>query len=180
MLPQITDALAVLERTPSVLDAQLRDLPDPWLRCREGEGTWNAFDVVGHLIHGEKTDWIPRLRIILEEGKGRAFEPFDRFAQLDSDRGRSIGELLDEFASLRRTNLATLRDLELQAEDLDREGLHPELGVVSLRQLLSTWMVHDLGHLGQIARVMAKRYADRVGPWRAYLPVLGDRSPPEG
>ena len=169
---QIDDAVAILSRTPATLDALLRDLPDDWIVAHEGGDTWSPFDVVGHLIHGERTDWIPRARIILEHGEARAFEKFDRFAQFAASEGRTLASLLDEFAQLRQANLRELEALRLTDADLDRRGRHPELGVVTLRQLLSTWVAHDLDHVTQIARVFARQYSDEVGPWRAYLRVI--------
>jgi hypothetical protein len=166
------DAAALLERTPAALDALLRDLPDHWTRRDEGRGTWTVFDIVGHLIHGERTDWMPRLKIILEFGETRAFEAFDRLAQQRERADKSLPELLDSFARLRRDNLNELRALTLQPSDLERRGRHPALGVVTLGQLMSTWVVHDLTHLHQISRVMAHQYRHAVGPWSAYLGVL--------
>lgn len=171
----IDEAIDVLRRTPGVFDTLLRDLPDPWLQADEGEETWNPFDVVGHLIHGERCDWIPRARTILEHGEAKTFEPFDRFAQFEESRGKSIADLLGEFAALRSANLATLREWHLEPADLDRRGRHPAFGAVTLGQLLATWVVHDLGHIGQATRVMAKRYGQDVGPWKAYLPVMTGR-----
>jgi hypothetical protein len=165
-------SLAVLERTPGVLRALLTDLPDDWTRGNEGPETWSPFDIVGHLVHGERTDWMPRLAMILEHGEGRSFEPFDRFAMLQSSRGKSLRELLDDFATLRAANLAKLVARQLQPEDLKRRGRHPELGMVTLAELLATWVTHDLEHLAQIARVMGREYTTAVGPWRAYLPML--------
>jgi hypothetical protein len=166
------EAVAVLARTPAALDAMLRGLPDKWVQSNEGENTWSAFDIVGHLIVGERTDWMPRVRIILQNGEARAFDPFDRFAQSRESRGKSLEQLLDDFARLRRENLATLQALNLQQEDLIRRGRHPALGVVTLSELLATWAVHDLTHVHQLSRVMAFQYRDVVGPWRAYLGVL--------
>ncbi len=174
----LDEALAVLERTPAVLRGWLSGLPPAWIEADEGPETWNAFDIVGHLIHGERTDWIARARIILEHGESRAFDPFDRFAQFEISKGRELDELLDEFADLRRRNLETLRGFELGPAELARTGRHPELGGVTLGELLATWAVHDLGHIAQIARVMAKRYRAAVGAWRVYIPVLDDREPP--
>jgi hypothetical protein len=151
-------------------------LPDSFLLTREGGDTWSPYDIVGHLIHGERTDWIARVRMILTRGEESTFEPFDRFAQFQDSRGRSLSSLLDEFAALRAENLETLRELKLGPAEFALTGRHPDFGVVTLGQLLATWVVHDLGHLGQIARVMAKQYRDEVGPWRAYLPVLSDRT----
>jgi hypothetical protein len=169
---QLTDALAVLERTPGALRALLGGLPEAWTLPNEGPETFSAFDNVGHLIHGERTDWIPRARIILAQGESRTFEPYDRFAQYRESRGKTLAQLLDEFARLRAENLATLRGWRLGERELALEGEHPELGTVTLRQLLATWVAHDLGHIAQTSRVMAKQYREAVGPWRAYLPVL--------
>jgi hypothetical protein len=168
----LDEAIAVLARTPATLNALLRGLPNTWVRCREGKDTWSAFDIVGHLIFGERTDWMPRVRIILENGEARPFDPFDRLAQLEEGQGRSLEQLLDDFARLRRENLAALQALNLQHEDLARRGRHPALGVVTLSELLATWAVHDLTHVHQLSRVMAHRYRDAVGPWSAYLGVL--------
>jgi hypothetical protein len=168
----LDEAIAVLSRTPRALDALLRDLPESWVRCNEGKETWSAFDIVGHLVVGERTDWMPRARIILKNGEARAFDPFDRFAQGRENQGKSLDVLLDDFSCLRTENLAALRALNLQPEDLARRGKHPELGVVTLSQLLATWAVHDLTHVHQLSRVMADRYRDAVGPWSAYLGVL--------
>jgi DinB superfamily len=168
----LAEATAVLARTPTTLDAMLRGLPDGWIQAHEGGETWSPFDVIGHLIHGEQTDWIPRARIILEHGEARAFDKFDRFAQLELSKGRTLDSLLDEFAVLRRANLRDLAALEITEADLDRRGTHPGLGVVTLGQLLATWVAHDLDHVNQVARVMARQYSDAVGPWRAYLRVI--------
>jgi DinB superfamily len=166
------EATAILARTPATLDALLRGLPDGWIAAHEGGETWSPFDVVGHLIHGEQTDWVPRAKIILEHGDARAFEPFDRFAQFALSEGRTLASLLDEFATLRRENLRELTSLRVTDADLDRRGRHPELGVVTLRQLLATWVAHDLDHVVQISRVLARQYSDEVGPWRAYLRII--------
>jgi hypothetical protein len=171
----LDEAVAVLERTPATLKALLDGLPPVWVMATEGEETWSPYDVVGHLIHGERADWIPRARRILA-GAMEPFEPFDREAQLIESRGKSLGELLETFARLRRENLATLAGFSLTAEVLDRRGLHPELGEVTLGQLLATWVVHDLDHIGQVARTMAKVYGTTVGPWAAYLSILRDRT----
>ena len=169
----LAEAVAVLTRTPATLDALLRGLPNTWVHCNEGKDTWSALDIVGHLICGERTDdWMPRVRIILENGEARPFDPFDRFAQSRESQGKSLEQLLDEFARLRSENLAALQALNLQREDLTRRGRHPALGVVTLSQLLATWAVHDLTHVHQLSRVMANRYGDAVGPWSAYLGVL--------
>jgi hypothetical protein len=168
----LAEAVAVLTRTPVTLDALLRGLPNAWVHCNEGKGTWSALDIVGHLICGERTDWMPRARIILENGEARPFDPFDRFAQSRESQDKSLEQLLDEFARLRSENLAALQALNLQPEDLTRRGRHPALGVVTLSQLLATWAVHDLTHVHQLSRVMAHRYGEAVGPWSAYLGVL--------
>jgi DinB superfamily len=164
--------LALLARTPAALDALLRDLPEAWTRGNEGENTWNAFDVVAHLIHGERTDWMPRARMILQSGETRTFDPFDRWGHVRESQGKQPGELLDEFDRLRRENLAELRASNLQPEDLERRGRHPVFGVITLGQLLATCAAHDLTHLHQISRVMAHQYRQAVGPWSEYLGVL--------
>ena len=169
-------AIAVLSRTPAALRQSLAGLPAEWTSDNEGPGTWSPYQVVGHLIHGEKTDWIPRVRIILEHGADRPFEPFDREAMLREPRDRGLDDLLAEFAELRASNLDTLRGLALEPGDLLRPGSHPRLGPVTLGQLLAAWVVHDLDHVAQIARVMAKQYAGEVGPWTSFLSILGDRT----
>jgi DinB superfamily len=169
---QLTHALEVLERTPKTFRALLGGLTETWTSPNEGPETFSAFDNLGHLIHGERTDWIPRARIILAQGPNRRFVPFDRFAQSRESQGKSVADLLDEFARLRAENLATLRAWRISESQLALEGEHPELGTVTLRQLLSSWVVHDLGHVAQTSRVMAKQYREAVGPWRVYLPVL--------
>ncbi|MCM3873813.1 MAG: DinB family protein [Pyrinomonadaceae bacterium] len=169
---KLDEATEILRRTPSTLNSLLRDLPDAWILQNEGPQTWSPFDIVGHLIHGEETDWIPRAKIILEAGETRPFEPFDRFAMFEKSRGKSLTELLDTFERLRRVNLKELEAMHLTAAVLEKRGRHPELGVVTLRELLATWVVHDLGHIGQIVRVMAKQYGEAVGVWQAYLTVL--------
>ncbi len=169
---QLSDGIAVLERTPATFRALLDSLPERWIATNEGPGTFSPYDNVGHLIHGERTDWIPRARIILDQGANRRFAPYDRFAQVRESQGKGMGELLDEFARLRAENLETLRSWAPSERELALTGDHPELGKVTLRQLLSTWVAHDLGHIAQTARVMAKQYREAVGPWRAYLPVL--------
>jgi len=166
------EAAAILARTPATLDALLRGLSDGWIAANEGGETWSPFDVIGHLIHGERTDWVQRARIILEHGETRPFDKFDRFAQFALSEGRSLASLLDEFATLRQENLRALERMRLTDADLDRRGRHPELGVVTLRQLLATWVAHDLDHVVQISRVLARQYSDEVGPWRAYLRII--------
>lgn len=168
----MNEGVAILARTPRTLNALLRDLPDGWTTAHEGDATWSSFDVVGHLIHGERTDWIPRARMILEHGETRAFEPFDRFAQFAETQGRTLASLLDEFAAARERSLQELSALRISETDLDKRGRHPQLGAVTLRQLLATWVAHDLDHLVQISRVLAHQYSDEVGPWRAYLRII--------
>lgn len=168
----LAESIAVLKRTPATLDALLRDLPEPWTSATEGPNTWSPYIVLGHLIHGEHADWIPRLRIILDHGTARPFDPFDREAQFRESAGKSLPALLDEFAELRRENLATLQSLNLRDEQLDLQGTHPAFGPVTARQLLATWTAHDLAHILQITRVMAKRYKQEVGPWAQYLSVM--------
>ena len=164
--------ISLLSRTPGALNALLRDLPDAWTRCNEGDGTWSAFDVVGHLIHGERFDWMPRARMILEFGDTKAFEPFDRWGHVRECHDKTLGQLLDEFARLRTENLTALRALNLRREDMERCGRHPGLGAVTLSQLLATWGAHDLTHLHQISRLMAHQYWEAVGPWNKYLGVM--------
>jgi len=168
----IEESLALLTRTPVALDSLLRGLPEVWTDATEGPNTWSPYTVVGHLIHAEKVDWMPRLQIILEYGPARAFDPFDREAQFRESEGKSLSNLLDEFTVRRNDNLARLRALNLQPVQLALPGTHPALGPVTLRQLLATWTAHDLGHLVQISRTMAKRYQQEVGPWAQYLSVM--------
>ncbi len=168
----LNDTIAVLERTPATLDAMLRGLPDAWTRSNEGDRTFSPYDVIGHLNHGERTDWIPRARIILEQGESRPFDRYDRFAQERESAGKSLDHLLGEFATLRRDNLATLRGWKLEPAALLKRGTHPILGTVTLGQLLATWAAHDLTHHHQIARCMAHQYRDAVGPWTQFLGVM--------
>jgi len=172
MEQNLQDTLSFLTRTPAVLNALLRDQPETWTLRNEGESTWNPFNVVGHLIHAERKDWIPRAKIILQFGESRTFEPFDREGNLRECEGKSLAELLDEFARVRSQNLDELRAMNLRPEDLARRGSHPSLGVVTLSALLATWAVHDLTHLHQISRIMAHQYREAVGPWSEYLGVL--------
>ena len=169
---KLDHAIDILRRTPATLRALLQNLPDDWLRANEGAETWSPFDVMGHLIHGEKTDWIPRARMILQYGNTRAFEPFDRFAMFEESKGKSLDDLLAEFERLRSESLRQLEELNVTPELLPKRGRHPALGEVTLGQLLSTWVVHDLGHIGQIVRVMSTQYREAVGPWKEYLPIL--------
>ena len=150
----------------------LNGLSDEWLYSNEGEHTWSPYDIIGHLVHGEKTDWIVRAKIILSDNEDKIFVPFDRFAQENDSKGKTIQELLEEFETLRNQNLQELETLNITESDFIKKGMHPELGEVSLKQLLATWTVHDLGHIAQIARVMAKQYSTEVGPWNAYLGIL--------
>ena len=168
----IDRTIEVLERTPATLCSLLGGLSDEWVTSNYGPDTFSPFDVVGHLIHGERVDWMERMRRILEHGTSLPFDSFDRFAMYEESKGKSMGELLETFATVRRDNLYRLRALNLSDEDLDRQGTHPSFGTVTLRQLLATWAVHDLNHLHQIAKSMAYQYRDEVGPWRAYLPLL--------
>jgi hypothetical protein len=164
--------IALLARTPAALDALLRDLPDEWTHRNEGEKTWSAFDVVGHLTYADREDWIPRAQRILEFGESKPFDPFDRLGHVRECEGRSFGELLDEFASVRREKLAELRALNLSEADLARRGRHPALGSVTLAELLATWATHDLTHVHQVSRILAHQYRGAVGPFGAYLGVL--------
>jgi len=169
---QLEQALEILGRTPATLRTLLEGLSDTWTRNNAGADTWSPHNVVGHLIHGEETDWISRARIILEHGESRPFDPVDRFAHLERFRNQPLDQLLDRFEQLRRQNLTTLQNLNITAEQLERRGTHPALGIVTLRQLLATWVAHDLNHIGQVVEVMSKRYAEAVGSWKAFLPVL--------
>ena len=171
----LEEATALLARTPAVLNAWLRGLPAGWLAANEGGETWNPVDVVGHLVHGEHADWMPRAHRILKDGDTVAFEPFDRRAQFHELAGLSLPELLDELERARTANLRDLASLSLDEADLDRRGLHPALGTVTMRQLLATWVAHDLDHVTQVARVMARQYTEEVGPWHAYLRVISGR-----
>lgn len=170
-----TMALPVLRRTPSVVRDLLAELPASWTDAVEGPNTWSPFDVVGHLIHGERTDWMPRVEHVLQHGDAVPFPPFDREGMFEESRGKALGELLDTFAQLRNESLERLATLNLTDADLSRRGRHPEFGVVTLGQHLSTWVAHDLGHVGQIVRVMARQYTDAVGPWKVYLSILNPR-----
>jgi hypothetical protein len=168
----LSNGVAILERTPHTLRAMLAGLPAAWTDATEGPETWSPDVIMGHLVHGERADWITRAKLILAQGPERRFTPFDRFAQLHESEGKSLADLLDEFARLRAENLATVAGWGLTDAHLALEGEHPAFGAVTLRQLLSTWVAHDLGHVAQIARVMAKQYREEVGPWREYLPIM--------
>jgi len=172
MTHNLEQSIALLSRTPESLNALVRDLPEEWTGRNEGEKTWSVFDVVGHLIHGERTDWIPRAKIILRSGESETFPPFDRWGQERESQGKTLPQLLDEFARLRGEGLQELRGMNLQPSDLERKGRHPALGEVTLSQLLATWAVHDLTHLHQVSRIMAYQYRDAVGPWKQYLGVM--------
>lgn len=172
---QLDQAKEVLRRTPATLNALLADLPNDWVMSNEGPDTWSPYDVIGHLIHGEETDWIPRTRIILEQGEARPFDRFDRIAMFEKSRGKSLLELLAEFERVRGESLRQLDELNLTPELLEKRGTHPVLGPVTLSQLLSAWVVHDLGHIRQIVRVMAKQYGEAVGPWTQFLTILSDK-----
>ncbi len=165
-------SIEILTRTPIVLDAFLRGLNENWTQSTEGENTWSPYDIVGHLIHGEKTDWISRMQIILSDHSDKSFKPFDRFAQFDESKGKTLSQLLDEFKILRKESIEILESKKLTTDDLRKKGIHPVFGEVTLSQLLATWTTHDLSHLAQIARVMAKQYTFEVGPWKEYLPIL--------
>ena len=171
----LDEATAVLSRTPATLKAMLNGLPQNWVENNEGPETWSPFDVIGHLIHGERADWITRAKIILEHGEARQFDQFDRFAQFEESNGKTLGIMLEEFAALRERNLITLREMKISAAELEKTGQHPALGKVTLKELLSTWVTHDLDHIAQVARTMAKQYAAEVGPWQAYITILHDR-----
>lgn len=165
-------SLEILQRTPEVLDTLLRGLSDEWTKNNEGPETWSPFDIVGHLIHGEKTDWIPRIEIILSNRNDKTFEPFNMHAHFKASEGKSLEQLLDEFRALRAQNVQHLLSKKLTGNDLSKTGIHPEFGEVTLREMLSTWAVHDLNHIAQISRVMAKQYKSEVGPWKKYLGIL--------
>jgi DinB family protein len=172
MQHDLQDTISLLSRTPAVLNALLRDLPETWTQRNEGKNTWCALEVVAHLIYGERTDWIPRTKILLQFGESKAFEPFDRAGHVQESQGKSLEQLLDEFARMRAESLAELRALNLRPEDLTRRGRHPAFGPVTLSQLLAAWVGHDLTHLHQISRIMAHQYREAVGPFSAYLGVL--------
>ena len=165
-------SIEILERTPQTILTLLSGLSEDWIHKNEGPDTWSPYDITGHLIYGEKTDWIPRVKIILGHSEIKSFKPFNRFAQFTESKGKSISELLSEFKTLRFENIQTLKSLNIDQNKLKLKGIHPEFGEVTLQQLLSTWVVHDLGHIAQISRVMAKQYKAEAGPWKAYLGIL--------
>lgn len=169
---QLAESIGILSRTPLVLDSLLHNMPASWVMNNEGENTFSPFDVVGHLLHGEKADWVPRMEIILSDKPNKTFEPYDRFAQFRDHEGKTLNQLLKEFKTLRALNIETLKSKNLQENDLLKTGIHPSFGAVTLQQLLSTWTVHDLSHIAQITRVMCKQYKEEVGPWINYLPIL--------
>jgi hypothetical protein len=172
MIYSFDNAFAILDRTPSVLRTLLEGLADEWVMNNEGPETFSPYDVIGHLVHGEKTDWAARTKIILEKGTKVSFTPWDRFAQFSDSEGKTLEQLLDEFERLRKENMKWLRSLQMSATDLDKKGMHPGLGEVSLRNLLATWVVHDLTHIAQVTRVMAKQYKEEMGPWPEYFRIL--------
>jgi hypothetical protein len=172
MTYKINQAIEILSQTPYAIEALLKGLSEEWISANEGPETWSPYDVVGHLIHGEETDWIPRLKIILDSGTDHRFRPFNRTAMIEKSRGKRLSQLLDEFKKRRSESLLELKAANLSEEDLMRTGIHPEFGEVTLRQHLACWVAHDLSHIAQIVRVMAKQYKDEVGPWKKYLPVL--------
>ncbi len=172
MLFDLNKSIEILERTPGVVNALLQGLSKEWLFSNEGENTWSPYDVIGHYIEGEKTDWIPRMRIILSADKDKRFVPFDRFAQLGNDKSKPIKALLNEFSEWRKNNIAELKKANLDEEKLNKKGIHPEFGEVTLRELLATWVAHDLNHIFQISRVMAKLYKEEMGPWPKYISVV--------
>jgi len=169
---QLKHAVEILKQTPKTLRSLIGGLSDNWILTNEGPDTWSPFDVVGHLIHGEVTDWIPRVKIILEHGEERAFTPFDRFAFFQKSKGKTLDELLVIFSSLRKENLRVLQELKLEPQHFELKGTHPEFGPVTLEQLIATWVVHDLDHIEQIVRTMAAQYRNNAGPWKAYLSIL--------
>ena len=168
----IDKAIEILSQTPKTLNSFLGDLSEDWIYCNEGPNTWSAFDIIGHLIYGDQTDWMTRLHIILGDSEQKTFTTFDRFAQIKLSKGKTLNELLHEFEDLRTKNLKELKDLNLTHDQLQLKGVHPELGEVNLSQLLASWVTHDLGHIAQISRVMAKQYKTEVGPWAAYISII--------
>lgn len=168
----LNKSIEILERTPNVLLQFTKGLSSDWIINNEGGDTWSVFDVVGHLLHGDKTDWMIRIEIILSENEDKTFKPFDRFAQLETSKGKTLEQLLNEFKSIREFNINKLRKLDLTEKDFNKTGIHPTFGIVTLSQLLSTWTVHDLDHISQISRIMAKQYKEQTGPWIEFLKIL--------
>ena len=168
----LNHSVLILEKTPEVINAMLQNIPEPWAYNNEGKDTWSPFDIIGHLVHGEHTDWIPRAKIILSDQAQKNFEPFDRFAQFENSKNKSLETVLQEFQQLRKLNIEQLKAFHLTEEQLQLTGNHPELGTVTLQQLLATWVVHDLSHIHQITRVLAKNYTDQVGPWVQYISII--------
>lgn len=168
----LTESIEILSRTPSVFRGLLSGLSDEWIKNNEGGDTWSPYDIIGHLIHGEKTDWIPRAKIIVNKQADKVFEPFDRFAQFENSKGKSLEELLTEFEALRKVNIEALKSMQLTEELLNQTGIHPDLGEATLKQLLATWTIHDLSHINQMTRVMMQNYKEEVGPWKAYISLL--------
>lgn len=171
---QLSQATEILSQTPKTVESLLGNLSDEWIFARDGENGWSPLDVVGHLIHADETDWIPRAEIILVQGENPVFPPFDRFGHFEKSKGKTLSELLETFAGLRRKNIEILKSWDLDNQKLDLKGIHPEFGAVSLRQLLSTWAVHDLTHIRQIVITLAKQYSENVGEWKTYLSILKD------
>ncbi len=171
----IEKAIPVLEKTPHVLKQLLSGLDEEWVKTNEGGDSWSAYDIVGHLLHGEKTDWIARIKITLSDEENKEYQPFDRFAQFETSKGKTLEQLLDEFTDARANNLEVFKGFNITTADLAKTATHPALGTVTLSNLLSAWVAHDLGHIAQINRVMAKQYKDEVGPWKEYMPILHDR-----
>jgi len=172
MVYQLKDALEILERTPKVLSSLLLGVSKQWTQNNEGNESWSPYDVIGHLVHGEKTDWMPRLEIVLDNGSNKTFEPYDRFAQFKMSKGKDISQLLKEFETLRQQNLNTLRSKNLTSKDFIKTAIHPSLGTIELKNMLAAWVVHDLGHIAQVSRVMAKQYSEEIGPWKQYLTIV--------
>ncbi|AXT21016.1 DinB family protein [Flavobacteriaceae bacterium AU392] len=170
----IDRSVEILRQTPSTLEMFLSNLSDDWIFVNEGKDTWNAFDIIGHFIHGEKTDWIPRLNIILDDNKNKKFDPYDRFAQFENSKGKTLNDLLQEFKHLRNENLNYLESLKLTEDKFDLAGIHPAFGAVTIKQLISAWTVHDLGHIYQITRVFAKQYKESMGPFAEYISIVKD------
>ena len=168
----IERSIEILERTPAVLNSMLSGIGDDWVMNDEGPETFSPYDVIGHLVHGEKTDWTARTKMILEFGDTKTFVPWNRFAQYEESKGKTLQELLDEFMAIRKENMDWFKSLQLTEADLDKKGMHPKLGPVTLRNLLATWVVHDLTHIAQVARVMAKQYEDEMGPWPEFFRIL--------